>query len=214
MKIVVLFFLIIFASNKCYSQVIYDTIITSHIEQFNIEEISNHKIIEKISQDGTYRTYRDFLLVDSIWINYGFTRSYYLDTLIRLVVNREDITYVHEFHKSGNTKSIYSVEDGVLNGEYVEFYQNGVIEKVGSYLDGLKVGNWSEFDKKGELVESGKYLILPVDEIEISRFIEFIDFWNGTSLSLKDGEWRELVNGEIKMVSYNNGEVIKINGSK
>jgi len=50
----------------------------------------------------------------------------------------------------GNASLVASVENGKIEGPWIEYYFNGQLEKKGNYKNGKKVGAWVEYYWDGQ----------------------------------------------------------------
>lgn len=62
-------------------------------------------------------------------------------------------------HKFSNKKfsAEYSMDKGLLNGEYISYYSNGNKKSEGKYSNNNRIGTWKAWDYTGELVIEREY---------------------------------------------------------
>ena len=58
-----------------------------------------------------------------------------------------------DFYVSGDTLSVYSLENGIKNGKFKVLFQNGNVRQEGNYVNGLKDGIFKTYFENGDLSE-------------------------------------------------------------
>lgn len=162
--------------------------------------------IVKTTRDSTY--YKDGLLFS------GLVRKYVDDKLLlsfSLNEGKIDGKYV-EYYSNGYTKNISNFKNGQLEGFFFSFYENEVLMEETNYQNGLMQGKRNLYWKNGNIKEKNIFKNGAI--IGTSHFY----YANGSirkTISFdkngnRDGDWIDYYqNGKIKLkVKYKSGKVL------
>lgn len=168
----------------------------------------------RLKQIGSYRgavKHGHFQSVDSTG-NMISTRIYLNDQLIsegRFDSLGREIGEWKYFYQGGEIRSIGNFKQGKKHGNWTYLFENGKIEQQGKYENGLLSGVWKWYYASGKVLREEYYKKGKLN----GPYIEWADDTLGTILlqgeyldGLRQGPWKEFVNGLVREGNYVDGE--------
>jgi len=110
-------------------------------------DISNGNTVTKYENENLYL---DFENNNQTYEN-NYSTAVYLITIIKkygALDKNNGVKYIY-FDDNITLKEIYSLKNGVINGDYKAYHTNGQLKTTGKYINGKENGNFIEYSENG-----------------------------------------------------------------